>query len=86
MNLGGYSATGPRETNEDSFYVLDFSDVHGFTGDIAAFVMVSDGMLFSRRSRKIELQATPPAAITHFAPTASAASRVFRIRQSMTAS
>lgn len=44
MNLGGYSATGPRETNEDSFYVLDFSDVHGFTGDIAAFVMVSDGM------------------------------------------
>ena len=44
MILGGYSATGPRETNEDSFYVLDFSDVHGFTGDIAAFAMVSDGM------------------------------------------
>lgn len=44
MNLGGYSATGPRETNEDSFYLLDFSDVDAFTGGVVAFAMVSDGM------------------------------------------
>lgn len=44
MNLGGYSARGPREANEDSFYLLDFSDVDAFTDGIVAFALVSDGM------------------------------------------
>lgn len=44
MNLGGYSATGPREANEDNYYVIDFSDVRSFTNGVASFIMVSDGM------------------------------------------
>ena len=44
MDLGGYSAIGPREANEDSYYYLDFSSVNSFSNGAAAFVMVSDGM------------------------------------------
>ena len=44
MNLGGYTATGPRDANEDSFYFLDFPDVRSFTNGITSFIMVSDGM------------------------------------------
>lgn len=44
MNVGGYSATGPRGANEDNCYAVDFSDVKSFTNGTASFVMVSDGM------------------------------------------
>ena len=44
MNIGGYTATGPREANEDNFYFLDFSDIDSFANGICAFAMVSDGM------------------------------------------
>lgn len=44
MNVGGYTATGPRDANEDNFYFLDFSDLGAFTNGICAFAMVSDGM------------------------------------------
>ncbi|MBP3893812.1 MAG: serine/threonine-protein phosphatase [Atopobiaceae bacterium] len=44
MNVGGYTATGPRDTNEDNFYFLDFSDVDAFVNGVCAFAMVSDGM------------------------------------------
>ncbi len=44
MSLGGFTAQGPRETNEDAFYVRDFSDVSSFAGGIIGFVMVTDGM------------------------------------------
>lgn len=44
MNVGGYSATGPRDANEDSYFTIDFSDVDSFTNGVSAFVMVSDGM------------------------------------------
>lgn len=44
MNLGGCTTQGPREANEDSFFVLDFSDVHSISGGIVAFALVSDGM------------------------------------------
>lgn len=44
MNIGGYTATGPREANEDNLYYLDFSDVDSFVNGVCAFAMVSDGM------------------------------------------
>ena len=44
MNLGGYTSAGPRSTNEDSYFFLDFSDVNSFDNGAVAFVMVSDGM------------------------------------------
>ena len=44
VDLQGYSATGPREANEDNFYVLDFSDYGTFTNGICALAVVSDGM------------------------------------------
>lgn len=44
MILGGFTATGPREANEDNYYVVDFSDVRSFTNGVTSFVMVSDGM------------------------------------------
>ena len=44
MNLGGCTATGPREANEDSFFTFDFSDVNSFANGVVAFAMVSDGM------------------------------------------
>ena len=44
MNLGGCTTQGPREANEDSFYVLDFSDITTISGGIVSFALVSDGM------------------------------------------
>lgn len=44
MDLGGFSLTGPREANEDSYFFQDFSSVGPLPRDIRAFVMVSDGM------------------------------------------
>ena len=44
MNIGGYTATGPRDANEDNLYYLDFSDVDSFVNGVCAFAMVSDGM------------------------------------------
>lgn len=44
MDIGGYSATGPRAANEDGFYYRDFSDVDSFANGVIAFVLVSDGM------------------------------------------
>ena len=44
MELGGYSAKGPREVNEDSVFFIDFSEVNSFSGKVSAFAMVSDGM------------------------------------------
>ena len=44
MNLGGYTAIGPRDANEDNFYFLDFPDVHSFTNGVTSYIMVSDGM------------------------------------------
>ena len=44
MELGGFSATGPRETNEDSFLTFDLSGSGSFSNDVVAFAMVSDGM------------------------------------------
>ena len=44
MNVGGFSATGPREANEDNYCAIDFSSVRSFANGITAFVMVSDGM------------------------------------------
>lgn len=44
MNIGGYSDIGPREANEDNFYVFDFPDASAFSDGIVAYIMVSDGM------------------------------------------
>ena len=44
MNIGGFTAIGPREANEDSLYYLDFSGVDTLSDGICAFAMVSDGM------------------------------------------
>lgn len=44
MDLGGYTAAGPRDANEDSFFALDFSCVNSFSNAVSSFVMVSDGM------------------------------------------
>lgn len=44
MRLGGCTATGPRDANEDSFYVIDFSAVGSFANGVTSFAMVSDGM------------------------------------------
>ena len=44
MNLGGYSDIGPREANEDSFFVFGFPDASAFSDGIVAYAMVSDGM------------------------------------------
>ena len=44
MNLGGCSDIGPREANEDNFFVFDFPDASAFSDGIVAYVMVSDGM------------------------------------------
>ena len=44
MNLEGYSATGPREANEDNYFVIDFSDYGTFTNGVCALAVVSDGM------------------------------------------
>lgn len=44
MDLGGFSLTGPREANEDSYFFQDFSSSGSLPRDINAFVMVSDGM------------------------------------------
>ena len=44
MNLGGYTARGPREVNEDSFYVFEFPADAKLSGGINSFVLVSDGM------------------------------------------
>jgi protein phosphatase len=44
MKIAGFSTAGPRPINEDSFYVVDFSEVRSFSGGISAFIMVSDGM------------------------------------------
>ncbi|MDR1013794.1 MAG: serine/threonine-protein phosphatase [Coriobacteriales bacterium] len=44
MKVAGFSTAGPRPANEDSYYVLDFSDVQSFSEGISAFIMVSDGM------------------------------------------
>lgn len=44
MNLGGYSDIGPREANEDNFYVFEFPNTDAFSNGIVAYVMVSDGM------------------------------------------
>ena len=44
MDAGGYTAAGPREVNEDSFYFADFSRKTPFTNGVVSFLMVSDGM------------------------------------------
>lgn len=44
MILGGFSATGPREANEDSYYTCSFSDIGSFSNGVGSFAMVSDGM------------------------------------------
>ncbi|MDO4538112.1 MAG: protein phosphatase 2C domain-containing protein [Coriobacteriales bacterium] len=44
MIVGGYTATGPREVNEDNYYIKDFSGINSFSNGVKAFVMVSDGM------------------------------------------
>ena len=44
MKLGGYTTTGPREANEDSYYVIDFSHLDAFPKGITSFILVSDGM------------------------------------------
>ena len=44
MNLGGYSEIGPREANEDNFFVFDFPEADAFANGIVAYAMVSDGM------------------------------------------
>jgi len=43
MILGGYTAAGPRDMNEDSSYSLDFSDVRSHTNGATSHTMVSDG-------------------------------------------
>lgn len=44
MDLGGYTAAGPRETNEDNYYSVDFSDIGSFSNGVISFALVSDGM------------------------------------------
>lgn len=44
MNFGGSTACGPREVNEDSFYLYEFDEDAKLSGGIRAFVLVSDGM------------------------------------------
>lgn len=44
MISGGYTATGPRDANEDNFYQRDFDEFRTTAGNIASFIMVSDGM------------------------------------------
>ena len=44
MDLGGYSATGPRDANEDNYYMRAFPPSVHIDSKIDSFVMVSDGM------------------------------------------
>lgn len=44
MDLGGFSATGPREANEDNYFAFDLSGTGPFSNGVVAFAMVSDGM------------------------------------------
>lgn len=44
MISGGYTATGPRDTNEDNLYFREFVEIRTTVGGITSFVMVSDGM------------------------------------------
>lgn len=44
MDLGGYSATGPRDANEDNYYMRAFPPSVHIDNKIDSFVMVSDGM------------------------------------------
>ena len=44
MDLGGYSATGPRDANEDNHYERSFTGSGVFLNGVDSFIMVSDGM------------------------------------------
>lgn len=44
MELGGFSATGPRDANEDSYFSRSFMGDVSFSNGVYAFLMVSDGM------------------------------------------
>lgn len=44
MDLGGYSATGPRDANEDNHYERSFTGSGVFLNGVDTFIMVSDGM------------------------------------------
>ena len=44
MISGGYTATGPRDANEDNLFFRDFAEIRTTVGGITSFVMVSDGM------------------------------------------
>jgi protein phosphatase len=44
MKLAGATTAGPRPINEDSYYVLDFSNVRSLSNGITVFIMVADGM------------------------------------------
>ena len=44
MELGGFSATGPRDANADSYFSRSFLGDASFSNGVYAFLMVSDGM------------------------------------------
>ena len=44
MLLGGYSKTGPRETNEDSYFAQSLPYEGSIANGVDTFLMVSDGM------------------------------------------